>query len=134
MNTRFLYVTDSNCDVCHSIGSEDKNMQRDSHDLFHHDYRSRRHLSVMRYGSLPLMTYLPDGDIDLVIATFDDNGILQNDEATDSCLEMYVTRGEKKDISLIIINISLSMISIKFIFYYNLYGSHYLISISCFRM
>lgn len=47
-----------------------------------------RNLTVMRYGSLPLRTYLPDGDVDLVIATFDEYGVLENDAATEGCLDL----------------------------------------------
>lgn len=51
-------------------------------------HRPWRHVTIMRYGSLPLMTYLPDGDIDLVIATFDEHGVLQDDGVTEACLDM----------------------------------------------
>ncbi|CEL97766.1 unnamed protein product [Vitrella brassicaformis CCMP3155] len=49
--------------------------------------------TVFRYGSVPLMTYLPDGDIDIGFATYKDGtGVMDDDTRSDIYLDLVYKR------------------------------------------
>uniref|UniRef100_A0A0K6S744 PAP/OAS1 substrate-binding-related domain-containing protein n=1 Tax=Chromera velia CCMP2878 TaxID=1169474 RepID=A0A0K6S744_9ALVE len=48
------------------------------------------HVAVFRYGSLPLMTYLPDGDIDVGFITYKSNGVIEEDSKAEHYLDLSI--------------------------------------------